>query len=392
LLAYIRYCRADGEHRQSERTDIVHTKRRSFLSATETWRRLAAIASVVAMALPGVAAANPVMLVDVGSGRVIEHQEAFRKWYPASLTKLMTAYTTFRSMRSGELSPESVVVMSKHAADQPASKMYFKPGSKLTLDSALKLLIIKSANDVAVAIGEAVSGNEAAFVQRMNQEAARIGMTSTRFINPNGLPGKGQYTTARDMALLATTIRREFPEYAGYFALEGVSTGKKDYPNFNLLVGRFPGADGMKTGYVCASGFNQVSSATRNGRTVISVVLGADSLGARADLSADLLQKGLTTSVAGNRLEQLQPYGEGRDQVTDISASICNPQARKVRSEGRDEAGRMKLLSPYIREMGRPPAMSFAGLIPGSEPVQSAKENGIGEIANVPIPKPRPTF
>lgn len=377
---------------QPERFEIVQTKRRSILSATETLRRLGLAASVLAVVLPGMAAANPVMLVDVGSGRVIEHQEAFRKWYPASLTKLMTAYTTFRSMRSGELSPETIVVMSKHAADQPASKMYFKPGSKLTLDSALKLLIIKSANDVAVAIAETVSGSEGAFVQRMNQETARLGMTSTRFVNPNGLPGKGQYTTARDMALLATAIRREFPEYAGYFSLEGVTTGKKDYPNFNLLVGRFPGADGMKTGYVCASGFNQVSSATRNGRTVISVVLGADSLGARADLSADLLQKGLTTSVAGNRLEQLAPYGEGQDQVTDISAEICNPQARKVRSEGRDDAGRMKLTSPYIREMGRAPTMSFAGLIPGSEPVKTAKGNGAGEIANVPIPKPRPTF
>lgn len=370
----------------------MFTKRPRMLSSPGSIRRLAVAVSLVALVLPGAAAANPMMVVDVGSGRVIAHQEAFRKWYPASLTKLMTAYTTFRSMRSGELSPETVVVMSKHAADQPASKMYFKPGSKLTLDSALKLLIIKSANDVAVAIGETVSGSEPAFVQRMNQEAQRLGMTSTRFINPNGLPGKGQYTTARDMALLAATIRREFPEYAGYFALEGVTTGKKDYPNYNLLVGRFPGADGMKTGYVCASGFNQVSSATRNGRTVISVVLGADSLGARADLSADLLQKGLTTSVAGSRLEQLAPYGEGQDQVTDISAEICNPQARKVRSEGRDEAGRMKLLSPYIREMGRSPAMSYAGLIPGSEPVQTAKGGGIGEIANVPIPKPRPTF
>lgn len=370
----------------------MFTKRPRMLSSPGSLRRLAVAVSLVALVLPGAAAANPMMVVDVGSGRVIAHQEAFRKWYPASLTKLMTAYTTFRSMRSGELSPETVVVMSKHAADQPASKMYFKPGSKLTLDSALKLLIIKSANDVAVAIGETVSGSEPAFVQRMNQEAQRLGMTSTRFVNPNGLPGKGQYTTARDMALLAATIRREFPEYAGYFALEGVTTGKKDYPNYNLLVGRFPGADGMKTGYVCASGFNQVSSATRNGRTVISVVLGADSLGARADLSADLLQKGLTTSVAGSRLEQLAPYGEGQDQVTDISAEICNPQARKVRSEGRDEAGRMKLLSPYIREMGRSPAMSYAGLIPGSEPVQTAKGGGIGEIANVPIPKPRPTF
>ena len=153
---------------QKTRIEVVLTKRPSMLSATKAVRRLVVTASLVAMVLPGMAAANPQMLVDVGSGRVIAHQEAFRKWYPASLTKLMTAYTTFRSMRSGELSPETVVVMSKHAADQPASKMYFKPGSKLTLDSALKLLIIKSANDVAVAIGETVSGSEAAFVQRMN--------------------------------------------------------------------------------------------------------------------------------------------------------------------------------------------------------------------------------
>ncbi|KPF44951.1 penicillin-binding protein [Rhizobium sp. AAP43] len=362
-----------------------------MFSATRAFGRIMVVASMAAVAMPSLAAANPMMVVDVQSGRVIAHQEAFRKWYPASLTKLMTAYTTFRAMRAGQLSPDSVVVMSKHAADQPASKMYFKPGSKLTLDSALKLLIVKSANDVAVAIGETVSGSEAAFVQRMNAEAARLGMTSSRFVNPNGLPGKGQYTTARDLAILATSIRREFPEYAGYFALEGVTTGKKDYPNFNLLVGRFDGADGMKTGYICASGFNQVSSASRNGRTVISVVLGADSLGGRADLSADLLQQGLTATKAGATLASLKPYGEGIDQVTDISAQICNPQARQVRSEGRDEAGRMKLLSPYIHEMGRAPVMSFAGLIPGGDPVDAAK-GAIGEIANVPIPRPRPTF
>jgi D-alanyl-D-alanine carboxypeptidase len=369
----------------------VSTKCPGRFSARAALGRLAVVASLVAVALPGVAAANPVVVVDVASGRVIAHQEAFRKWYPASLTKLMTAYVTFQAIRRGQVSLDSVVVMSKHAADQPASKMYFKPGSKLTLDSALKLLLVKSANDVAVAIAETVGGTEGAFVAQMNAEAQRLGLFSTRFINPNGLPGKGQYSTARDLALLAAAIRREFPEHAGYFSLEGVTTGKKDYPNFNMLIGRFPGADGMKTGYICASGFNQIASATRNGRTVISVVLGAESLGARTDMSADLLQKALTTKTAGNRLDALAPYGEGQDQVADISAEICNPKARAVRSEGRDEAGRMKLLSPYIREMDRPPVMSFAGLIPGSE-AADPKKAAVGEIANVPIPKPRPTF
>ncbi|MBC7151720.1 MAG: D-alanyl-D-alanine carboxypeptidase [Rhizobium sp.] len=356
-------------------------------------RRFAALACAIVACLPNLAVANPQIVVDVNSGQVIAHEDAFRKWYPASLTKLMTAYTTFKAIRSGELSLESIVVMSEKAAAQPASKMYYKPGSKLTLDSALKILIVKSANDVAVAIGERVGGTLDNFVARMNADAQSLGMTSSRFVNPNGLPGKGQYTTARDLAVLAVALRRDFPEYAGYFSLEGINTGKKEYPNYNLLIGRFDGADGMKTGYICASGFNQVSSATRNGRTVVSVVLGADSLGARADISAELLQKALTTPRAGPRLESLAPYGPGRDTVADISAEVCNPQARKVRSEGRDEAGRMKLLSPYIHEMGRPPRTVFAGLIPGSEPV--AKPQGsatANEIANVPIPKPRPTF
>ncbi|WP_147181235.1 MULTISPECIES: D-alanyl-D-alanine carboxypeptidase family protein [Alphaproteobacteria] len=360
---------------------------------THRTRRLAVLVCVIAACLPNLAMANPQIVVDVNSGQVIAHEEAFRKWYPASLTKLMTAYTTFKAIRAGELSLSSVVVMSEKAAAQPASKMYYKPGSQLTLDSALKILLVKSANDIAVAIGERVGGTLDNFVARMNADAQALGMTSSRFVNPNGLPGTGQYTTARDLAVLAVALRREFPQYAGYFALEGINTGKKEYPNYNLLIGRFDGADGMKTGYICASGFNQVSSATRNGRTVVSVVLGADSLGARADMSADLLQKALTSPrSAGRSLGSLAPYGPGRDAVADISAEICNPQARKVRSEGRDEAGRMKLLSPYIHEMGRPPRTVFAGLIPGSEP-QPAKQNGAaGVIANVPIPTPRPTF
>ncbi|WP_409558784.1 D-alanyl-D-alanine carboxypeptidase family protein [Agrobacterium sp.] len=349
-------------------------------------------ASTGLMALATTAQANPKMVVDVKSGKVIAHEEAFRKWYPASLTKLMTAYIAFSAMKSGKISPETEVVFSKYAADQPASKMYFKPGQKLTMDSALKLLLIKSANDVAVAIAERLGGTTENFVAQMNAQAARLGMSSTRFVNPNGLPGKGQYTTARDLAVLALILKREFPEYAGYFSLEGVTTGKKNYPNYNMLVGRFDGADGMKTGFICASGFNQVSSATRNGRSVISVVLGADSLGGRTDASADLLQMGLTAApAAGTSIASLAPYGVGQDVVTDISAQICNPKAQKVRSEGRDEAGRMIIHSPYVQEMTRPPQYSFAGLIPGTETV-AANDTKSATMANIPIPIPRPSF
>ena len=355
---------------------------------------LAAIAALMATN----ALAGPRMLVDVNTLKVLDHEDAFQRWYPASLTKLMTAYTVFRAIKAGEMTLESSVTMSKHAAAEPPSKMYYKPGQRMTLDSALKIILVKSANDVSVAIAESISGSEQAFVDRMNAEARRIGMSSSHFINPNGLPGKGQYTTARDLAVLAVTLKREFPQYAGYFALEGFTTGKKQYPNYNMLIGRFDGADGMKTGFICASGFNQVSSATRNGRSVVSVVLGSDSLGARADISAGMLQRGLTTS-GGNAptLGQLRPYGETRDIVADISQEICSKHAAKIRSEGRDEAGRQKLTSPYIHELNRPLRLVQAGLIGGGEVVKAASAAGaqggeMGDIANVPIPVPRPLY
>ncbi|PZU19679.1 MAG: D-alanyl-D-alanine carboxypeptidase [Shinella sp.] len=330
------------------------------------------LAGVVTMggALAGrdAALANPYIVVDVNSGQVIEHSDAFRKWYPASLTKLMTAYLAFSAMKEGRLKPDSPVTISQKAASAPPSKTFFRAGAQVTLDNALKLLLVKSANDIAVAIAETVGGSQDAFVAKMNAEAQRLGMTSTRYVNPNGLPGKGQYTTARDLAVLAVTIKREFPQYASYFSLEGVDTGKKTYGNYNMLIGRFDGADGMKTGFICASGFNQVSSATRNGRSVVSVVLGENSLAGRTERSAELLQKALTTGASGVPLGKLAPYGEQGTEANDVSAEICNPQAAKVRSEGRDDAGRMVIKSPYVHEMDRPPVYSFAGVIPGTEP------------------------
>jgi D-alanyl-D-alanine carboxypeptidase len=357
---------------------------------------VAAIAAFVA-SVP-FAQANPHILVDVQTGRVLEHEEAFRKWYPASLTKLMTVYTVFDAIRAGQISLDTPIVMSKRAAAQPAAKMYFKPGQKLTLDSALKILMVKSANDIAVAVAEAVGGTQEGFVTRMNGEALKLGMTDSHFVNPNGLPGKGQYTTARDLAVLTVALRREFPQYASYFALEGFTTGQQNVPNLNMLIGRFAGADGMKTGFICASGFNQIGSATRNGRTLVSVVLGTDSLAARADATANLLQKGFTTQFPGNEtLGSLKPYGPGQDQVTDITADICSAKGAKIRSETRDEVGRMKVHSPYILEMDHDPQFVFAGLIPGQDPQPSQQPEKVatgdtaGGIANVPVPLPRPT-
>ena len=354
-----------------------------------------AVAALVIAAVPGVAfASGPRIAVDVATGRVIEHKDAFQRWYPASLTKLMTAYVTFRAIEAGKIDLDTPISMTEEAANQPASKMYFKPGVRFTLDSALKYLIVKSANDIAVAIAQKVGGSVSGFVAMMNAEAARLGMDSTHFINPNGLPGEGQYTTARDLAILAVALKRDFPQFASYFSIEGFSIGKREFHNYNILVGRFDGADGMKTGYICASGFNQVSSASRDGRSVVTVVLGEDSLEKRAEESARLLHEALSSNAAGPTLAALQPYGEGRDKVRDISGEICTAEARKTRSEGRDNNGKMVLRSPYI---GPEPKVFHivpapVGIAIGDGEATATEAAIVLGTRTIPVPKPRPTL
>ena len=162
-------------------------------------------------------AAGPTIVVDAKSGRVLEHNDAFQRWYPASLTKLMTAYVVFRQAEAGRISMQSPVTISTNAAAAPPSKMYFKAGSQLTLDHALKIILVKSANDVSVAIAESVAGGYQPFIDMMNAEAKRLGMADTRFINPHGLPGEGQSTTAYDMALLGVALQPRFPRAQALF-------------------------------------------------------------------------------------------------------------------------------------------------------------------------------
>jgi D-alanyl-D-alanine carboxypeptidase len=340
---------------------------------------------LASMAGLSAADAAPRMLVDVETGRVIEHEDAFKRWYPASLTKLMTTYIALRAIESGEADLTSPVTLSARAAAQPPSKMYYGEGATMTLDNAIKIIMVKSANDVAMAIGESLAGTDRNFVARMNAEAERLGMTSTRFINANGLPGEGQYTTARDMALLALAIKRDFPQYSDYFSIEAIQAGNDIYPNFNMLIGRYPGADGMKTGFICSSGFNQVSSASRNGRSVVAVVFGAESLADRAEESARLLEEGLTEAIPASAtpIMQLQPYGEGNAEVADLRPQICSPEAAAQRSEGRDDNGELILSSAFISPLERE-----------LEPVAVALGGTGGRVAaiqvDVPIPTPRP--
>lgn len=344
---------------------------------------------VVAVAAPRPALAAASIVIDVGSGRVLSHENAFKRWYPASLTKLMTAYVAFRAIRSGEVSLKSPVVVSSRAAKEPPSKMGYPAGSALTLDDALKILMVKSANDIATAVGESLGGSEAAFAARMNAEARRLGMTGTHFVNAHGLHDPNQFSTARDLGILAATIRREFPEHDAYFRLEGIRTDKTLMRSYNILLGRFDGADGMKTGFICASGFNLVGSATRRGRTLVAVVVGASSQQERTETAARLLDEGFRSSArSGTRIDALAPYGRDRNRPTDMRATICSKQAQSERWNERDADGRMIVRSPYLKPMHRDPrteTVRLGGTV-GPLPVFATP----ARAANVPIPTPRP--
>lgn len=347
------------------------------------------LAVLVIVAVPATPVlAGPSIVVDVKSGKVLSHQDAFQRWYPASLTKLMTGYLAFRAVKSGELTMKSPVRMSRNAASEPPSKMGYKIGSTMTLDNAIKMMMVKSANDVSVAVGETIAGTEELFVALMNSEAKRLGMTGTRFANPNGLPDKRMYSTARDLAILTRAIRREFPQYTSYFATEAIKAGKRTLRSYNLLLGRFSGADGMKTGFVCSSGFNLAASATRKNRTLVAVVLGATSPEKRAEKAAKLLVNGFKrTGFSSPTLENLKAYGSGRNKVKDIRSDICTAEARKARRKARDKKGKMVIRSPHIRPMNRAPRAVRVGLGGATGPAGKAVF-----YADVPVPTPRPDF
>jgi len=240
----------------------------------------------------------PTMLVDAASGDILYAQEATLSWHPASLTKLMTAHLALSAAKRGDISMNTPVVMSARAAAEPPSKLGLPVGHALRLEDALRVMLVRSTNDVAVAIAEAVAGSHESFVAAMNAEAARLGMSGTRFTNANGLHDDRQVTNARDMAVLAIAVIRAHEDRADLFRTPFVSVMGKRLKNTNDLLGKYPGVDGMKTGYVCASGFNLVASAQRDGRHFVSVVLGSPGTRQRGETTRGLLDLGFSGAAA----------------------------------------------------------------------------------------------
>ncbi len=271
--------------------------------------KLAAVLAATIALTASATWATPLLVVDASSGAVLMEQEATKPWYPASLTKLVTVYAALKAVKDKRISLDTPLVVSARAAKMPPSKMGFKPGTEVTLDNALKMLMVKSANDLAIVIAEGISGSVENFAGEMNRVAAGLGMHQSHFVNPNGLHNDEHYSSAKDMALVAMALYRDFPEHEDLYGIGALRLGSQIIPTHNGLIGRYPGAEGMKTGFTCPAGFNVVVSATRGGRRLIAVVLGYPSAKSRTLKAASLLDISFAGRSSGPPLASLPDVG-----------------------------------------------------------------------------------
>ena len=263
---------------------------------------IAGLLLVGPVASAAAAVPNSAIVVDAKSGKVLFSSNPDSKRYPASLTKMMTLYLLFEAIENGKTSLDARITISAPAASQAPSKLGLKPGQTISVRDAILAIVTKSANDVAVAIGEHVGGTEKNFAARMTQRAHDLGMSRTTFRNANGLPDPAQVTTARDMATLGRALREHYPQYYSYFSTPSFVWHGRRISNHNRLLGRVAGVNGIKTGYTRASGYNLVTSVDRNNRMIVAVVLGGSTGKARdrrmAGLIDDFLPKASRTRTA----------------------------------------------------------------------------------------------
>ncbi|MDN3555811.1 serine hydrolase [Halomonas maura] len=290
------------------------------------------------------------IVIDADTHEILYAENADAPRYPASLTKMMTLYLLFEALEGRSLSLDEPLPVSAAAAAMPATKLYLKPGDRIPVETAIESLIVRSANDVAVVVAEALGGSESHFARMMTDRARELGMHDTTFRNASGLPDDRQVTTARDMAVLSRRLMLDFPQYYPYFALQRFGWRGKTYRGHNRLLANYPGADGLKTGFIRASGFNVATSAVRDGRRMLSVVMGGFSAASRDEHMAELLDRGFVrasladgsgwlanTAIAGERLmpggaapvAPVQPAGQ---MLASIDTTTTSTTASSVRA------------------------------------------------------------
>ncbi|TPI48579.1 D-alanyl-D-alanine carboxypeptidase [Mesorhizobium sp. B2-9-1] len=263
------------------------------------------------LAVPAQPQKYAAIVVDASTGKTLFEVNSRSQRYPASLTKMMTLYMLFEALESGRVTKQTQIPVSDHAASQPPTKLRFRRGETIDVDSAIRAMVVKSANDVAVAVGEYLGGgSEDQFAAMMTAKARQLGMTATNFRNACGLPDDGQVTTARDMAVLGMALEHRFPQHFHYFSESDFMFRGRLVRGHNDMLGRVRGVDGIKTGYIRASGYNIVTSYNADGRHLIVVVMGADSARQRNDHVEALIQRSMGPAIADAGQPRLMYSGQ----------------------------------------------------------------------------------
>lgn len=315
---------------------------------TGTVLRLAALALLAAMAaglFAAPASANPkfaAVTVDARTGKLLFAEDADSIRHPASLTKMMTLYVLFQDLKRGRLKLNSPIRISARATGMAPSKLGVRAGGSITVETAIRALVVKSANDVAAAVAENIGGTEKAFAQRMTRTARAIGMSRTTFVNASGLPNPNQVTTARDMATLGLRLMRDFPQYYPYFRTQSFVYEGRTIRGHNRLLGSYEGTDGIKTGYINASGFNLVSSVRRGDKRLVGVVLGGRTGASRDAYMKSMLTKYFPQARNGKAIAAFAGSSKGAVAVneTEVAGTAATETAQSKQVSRRESAAK----------------------------------------------------
>ena len=362
---------------------------------------LLAVAVVMTPATPPLAqsaenARYAAIVVDAESGEVLFARHADSRRYPASITKVMTLYLAFEALAEGKIRPDDVIVVSPRAASQPPSKLGLAAGQTITVDDAMRATSVRSANDMAMALAEHIGGSQERFAAQMTLKARELGMTQTRYVNPNGLPDARQLTSARDLAILARAVMRDYPQYYSYFGQNDWVYNGREYRNTNGLLRAGSGYDGMKTGFTNASGYNLAASAVRDGRRLITIVLGGRSTASRNAHVAALMDTGFEVERArarGETVQVAQTFFEARG--FGIGGENTSPIEYAAAGDNEDgEAGVGSSALPagavaYTALPASPPPAVRVTPSPSERPADvTAILNGGTSVATPPRPRP----
>jgi D-alanyl-D-alanine carboxypeptidase len=351
------------------------------------------------------AAKSASIVVDAETGAVLYESNSRAQTYPASLTKMMTLYLLFEAIESKRYGLDDDLPVSQQAANQPPTDLRLQAGATITVRKAIQALIVQSANDVAVTVAEAIGGSEDKFARQMTKTAKTLGMKQTVFKNASGLPNSGQLTTARDMAILARALMSRFPDYYEFFNTQSFRYNGRTYQTHNRVLKNYPGADGLKTGYTRASGYNLATSVERNGHRLIGIVLGGKSARGRDAQMMALLDEGFVLADSGamsvaTSLPSAQRPAEKETKPADLGVTIAmippvkpayeidNPNAASLDSlvaqvvptaEAEGDGG-------IIAEaLAAPEAMQIAAVLPAAAPQPNAPRKTPAPIRHAPL-------